>query len=301
MKQPSKPDFQPEEIRFAEECGALGSSCPTPEVILAAQGEALPVNVRASVNEHISGCSLCAILMRDLMDPDFLQSTAVEQERIHDRVFGGIEAPEQSHRSKRRVLWLLVPAAATVLIIAGIYGFFLEAPAPPAQPASSDAQPADSPAESGLEALLVLGKPPVRLEASRALLFRSPGNSRQDSFLADLAPALDFYRADDFQRAADAFEQVAQKHPNAPEPFFYLGVSRLFLGEADQAVPALRKSRELGSEALNRDIAWYFGIAEFRRQRSEAAEAEFRRLCDEPGEHRDKACEVVNELSKVLK
>jgi cytochrome c-type biogenesis protein CcmH/NrfG len=99
----------------------------------------------------------------------------------------------------------------------------------------------------------------------------------------------------------EAFDQIAQKHPNAPEPFFYLGVSHLFLGEADQAVPALQKARELDSEALNRDIAWYLGIAEFRRQKSEAAEAEFRRLCDEPGAHRDNACAVVNELSKVLK
>jgi TolA-binding protein len=134
---------------------------------------------------------------------------------------------------------------------------------------------------------LTLDKPDVKLTAT-ALVRRSTG--RDAKFVDDVAPALNAYRAGDFQTAAAEFVRVQTQYPDAVEIPFYLGVTRLFLDDAAGAVTALEAARRVADETFRADVGWYLAVAEERAGNRAAARTELDALCGGPSSYAARAC-----------
>ena len=90
---------------------------------------------------------------------------------------------------------------------------------------------------------LSFDKPDVRLSAS-ALTWRGPSTSTRrpdgNTFIADLKPALDAYRAGQYRASFDAlFVTLRTRYPASVEAAFYQGATRLLRGDATGAIEPL--------------------------------------------------------------
>ncbi|HKW00957.1 MAG TPA: hypothetical protein VJN96_14115, partial [Vicinamibacterales bacterium] len=151
------------------------------------------------------------------------------------------------------------------------------APAPPAAPSF----------------VLTLERPDVKLTAN-ALVRRSTG--RDAKFVDDVAPALNAYRAGDYQTAAERFVRVQPQYPDAVEIPFYLGVTRLFLDDAAGAVTSLDAARRVTDDTFRADVAWYLAVAQERAGNRTAARAELDALCNGQSNYAARACAAATRL-----
>jgi hypothetical protein len=170
-------------------------------------------------------------------------------------------------------------AAAIALLVVRIALRHQLISAPPAS-SSSSAAPAPPVFHLPLEAA------PVKLTAS-ALVLRSAGAA---SFVDEAAPAFDAYRGGDYAAAADAFTRLAPRYPGAVELPFYLGVSRLLIGNAAAAAAALRTARAIGEPAFADDVTWYLAIAGERAGDVAAERVELDALCRGASAYAARAC-----------
>ena len=150
-----------------------------------------------------------------------------------------------------------------------------------------------SPARQFPEAL-ALQKPAVM--GTLGILTWRGANTDGEKFLNDIAPALDLYRADKYADAAARLESLSSQYKNSVEVFFYLGVSRLFLGEFSSAGVALERAARLADESFSAEVSWYLALAYQRSGRTPEAAALLSRLCSTPNAFRDKACAAFKEL-----
>jgi hypothetical protein len=134
---------------------------------------------------------------------------------------------------------------------------------------------------------LPLEKMDVKL-TPRALVLRRNGATGR--FLDDLAPALDAYRAGDYQRAVTSFSEQEAQYPTAVEIPFYRGVSRLFLNDVPGALADLRRARTLADDTLAPDITWYLAVADERSGDRAAARTELDTLCRGASAYAARAC-----------
>jgi tetratricopeptide (TPR) repeat protein len=297
MTKKSKPDFNGDEMEYLAEFSGPGratssprSSCPPPDVLRAAEEDVLPAHLQFTVAEHLAACAACR-----------------ERKRIEEHIYGEIDqTPPSRFDGFGFMKWLIPATAAALLAIASISWIqprsseSVEPPTTANQQEEAATTAPEPPAIGPIEtATLRLDKPPVKLSGSLSLIFRSDGTSDGNQFLADFAPALDAYRSDDFNGAADTLEEVTRKHAGYADPYFYLGVSRMFLGEHEEAIRALERTRELGSATLAQDARWYLGLAHLSAGRVDTALPHFQSLCNETGDHREKACHGVKELSSL--
>jgi TolA-binding protein len=163
----------------------------------------------------------------------------------------------------------------------------------PAAPAPT-ATPAGTPSAAAAPSfVLALDKPDVRLTAN-ALVRRGAGHSA--TFVEDVAPALNAYRAGDYQTAEREFERIAPQYPDAIEVAFYQGVTRLFLNDAAGATTALESARRLGDETFAAEIAWYLAVADERAGNLVSARAELTTLCAGSSDYRARACDASARL-----
>jgi TolA-binding protein len=314
MTKKPKPDFDRDEMEFLAEFSGPGramgsprSPCPPPDLLRGAEGDALPPHLRFTVAEHLAACASCRMLAQDLADPEFLNATQAERTRIEKHVSDEINRTRPGRFAGFGFMKWLIPATAAALLVIASITWLQPRSSEPGEPppaASQEKEPAtpapEPPATGPIEtATLRLDKPPVKLSGALSLLFRSDGTSARNQFLADFAPALDAYRSDDFKGAADTLEEVTRKHAGYADPYFYLGVSRMFLGEHEEAIRALERTRELGSAALAQDARWYLGLAHLRAGRTNTALPHFQALCNEAGDYREKACNGLKELSSL--
>jgi hypothetical protein len=135
--------------------------------------------------------------------------------------------------------------------------------------------------------------PEVRLPASLALTVRGTDRER-DALLAAFGNAIAPYRQGRYPEAAEALALVATLYPNVPEVAFYLGVSRLFAGDAASAIEPLRAARN--STVLSQDARWYEAVALERSGGREDADAALRELCKLSGPYQERSCAVMRGL-----
>jgi TolA-binding protein len=129
-----------------------------------------------------------------------------------------------------------------------------------------------------------------------ALIWR--GAKPEQGLDEGLRSALDLYRKGDDDAARALLETLTVNYPNSAEPFFYLGICQLFLGQNTEAVTSLRRSRQLATEPLASEAAWYLSVALVREgNRSQAAEI-LKQLCQSPGSYQTRACAGLDELSR---
>jgi tetratricopeptide (TPR) repeat protein len=289
-------DLEPDEERFVKEFGArlagVRAGCPPPEMLLAARAGVLPEESGAGVAAHLASCPACRALSEDLADDELSKLTARERDRIRARV---LAAAGVRSAARWRWFWRPVPVAAMVILaVAAGAWIWLSRPArPPAR-----IEVAAERSVPRLPAVLRLEKPPVKLPAAAALIWRGQGAPAQQEFLKEFGAALGPYRAGDYREAASRLEALSKKYPKAAEPHFYLGVCRLFLACNEEAVTALEQAKRLAEGALQQDAAWYLGIACLRAGRARQGTSELRGLCAGAGEYQARACAVVEELGR---
>jgi TolA-binding protein len=142
-----------------------------------------------------------------------------------------------------------------------------------------------------------LEKPPVKLPAESALIWRGQSGTEKEKLLADLGAALAFYRKDDYDTAARYLEQFTRQYPDSAEGHFYLGISLIFRERNTEAASALENAKRLAAGPLARDARWYLGLAYQREGKTALALAEWQELCANGGEYQSKACSAAQQLS----
>lgn len=140
---------------------------------------------------------------------------------------------------------------------------------------------------------LALDKPDIKVSPS-ALAWRGPRG--ENTLLADLKPAFDAYRADDFQRADREFSALSAKYPQAIEIALYQGVVRLFLGNSQGAIASLTAAELLPDKSLSWEVAWYRAVADERAGNLSDVRTRLTGLCAQPDRRARIACDALKRL-----
>ena len=237
---------------------------------------------------------------RDVLETDELgrQLEAVRARHAlgpadEDRLFARIQREAQAsvRPARASVRWGVLLAAAAVLLIAGTWIFrraFDRAAGTVTQPESAVATATPSPV-----LYLALEKPAIKISPA-TLAWRGPAD--KNPLLADLKPAFDAFRADDYARADREFSAIAGKYPRSIEIALYQGVARLFLGNVQGATESLALAETLADSSFAGDVGWYRAIAEERAGNLPGARARLTRLCAEPGGRAQAACDTLMRL-----
>ena len=300
----SKSDFDAEEKEFRREIAAAlneirssAGRCPHPDQLMAAAAGVQFADADA-VRRHSAVCPICTDLIRDLSSYEYPPISPEEDRRIRQK-WAAETGVAKGKESWWTWFWQPLPlAAAAALAIAVLVTgtMVLRRPAEQTDQSVKVVEPSPRPANAKPVAL-VLEKAAIKVPAAAVLIYRSGGESTK-AFLDELAAALEPYRMDDYTEAARRLDVLVPKYPKYAEPYFYLGVSRLFLQENDLALAALNAARPLTDESLRDDVAWYTAIALERLGRTEDARREVDVLCGRSGEYQQKACAAAGELRR---
>jgi TolA-binding protein len=265
---------------------------PSLKLLRAADADALPDPLQADVAAGLAESPWQRALVAGAAETETGLDRAAE-----DRLLARIKA-EAGSSAPARVLrfpqaWrpVLALAAAAVLVTAVVLR--LRAPQLPASIATTPAPATATTPAAAPSFVLTLDKPDVKLTAT-ALVRRSTG--RDAKFVDDVAPALNAYRAGDYQTAAAAFVRVQPQYPDAVEIPFYLGVTRLFLDDAAGAVSSLDAARRVTDDTFRADVAWYLAVAEERAGNRTAARSGLDALCNGQSNYAARACAAATRL-----
>jgi hypothetical protein len=126
----------------------------------------------------------------------------------------------------------------------------------------------------------------------------APGVSGSTAAARALNKALEPYRTGDYAAAATALDGFLLDHPGDPVATLYLGISRLFVGEPQNALEILRALPGSATGAIMAEAEWYSVVGIARLRDPSAAEPEARRLCDGKGPASARACAALERLRK---
>ncbi len=271
---------------------------PPFELLRAAHAEALPDSLQAELTEHLQQNAWSRTLVDDAAD-DEVSIGADAERRLLARIqrdarresgaSSGARDGSQAATKWWSSWW--VPALATAAILVVMVGVLRQAQSdrPATQPSQTTAATPAAPTPAPSFAL-PLDKPEVKLTAM-ALVLRSSG--RGATFVDEVAPALNAYRAGNYTEADRLFGALEPRYPQSVEVAFYRGVSRLFLNDAAGAVQSLQTARRLDDETFAPEIAWYLAVAHERAGNPARARAELESLCRGKSPFAPRACEAA--------
>lgn len=196
-----------------------------------------------------------------------------------------------ARRTGRSWQWGLVLAAASIVLIAGTVWMIRRDPGaalPGVTPESTVAAAKPAPAF-----VLPLEKPDIKASPA-ALAWRGPKGD--NTLLADLKPAFDAIRADDYALAEREFAAMTGKYPGAIEIAVYQGVARLFLGNVAGAIENLTAAEKLADRSFAWEVAWYRAVAEERAGNVAGARSRLKSLCAQPDARAKAACDALARL-----
>jgi hypothetical protein len=301
----NRPDDWDDEERAAlehvrEELGAIRDrhrDDPPLELLRASGADALPEALDEQVRGHLERGAWSRALLEGVDSIDPALDPAV-QARMLARIRAEVGAAPRGRRWFRS--WLLAPALAAAVIVLAVV--ILRRPQAPSQPAAmavaprSAAQPSTSqaavPPTPGF--VLPLDKPDVKFTAL-ALVLR--GSADGPKFIDAVAPGIRAYRSGDYATAERELAALQSRYPNSVEVPFYLGVSRLFLGDAAGARSALNDARRVSDDSFAPAIDWFLAVADERAGRLSDAHDALRRVCGATGEYREKACDAATRIA----
>ena len=263
---------------------------PPVELLVAARAGVLPEDVQRDAEQHLADDEWARTLTADLAATDGALTKADE-----DRLLGRIR--EAGTEPARRPVWRwfaqpsFAVATLAVIIVATSSLWHLNQPEP-VQPANPQSTTAATSRESTAFAL-PLEKPPVRLSVA-ALTWRGTGDEK--SLAEQLRPGLDAFRASAYATADRELARAAAAFPNAVEPVYYQGVSRLFLNDVSGALDSLSAAARLADQSLRADVTWYLAVAEERAGRIADARAHLTSVCESSSERSTEACAALPRL-----
>jgi TolA-binding protein len=256
--------------------------CPSPDVLMALSGDALPEELRRTAEAHVASCAACRALVADL--------AAIEievPESLDTRVLGQKSA---AGGSAWRTPMLAMAAAVVAAVALGVvYRNGQTTPATSVASAPTPTAPA-APQVGTWE----VKKPALLLPLATALVVRGEAEEASRALGAVLAP----YRSDDYVAAERLLEEVVQKYPASADAWFYLGSTRLLDGDPAGAREALTEARARGVGDRDDEAAWLLATAEARTGDIDAAKTKLAALCADKGPFRDAACSAKGSLTQ---
>jgi len=278
--------------RDLEEIRRRHGADPPLELLRAAKAGVLPDEVQKAVEDYLDKSAWSQALVEGVESVD-VTLDADSEKRLLERIRLEAKARPQARWTwggSWRILVAAVGLAACVFLVLHFPASKHVSPPPVAPVAAVPAAPTTA------EFLLALEKPDVKLAPS-SLTVR--GEQTQSRFLEDLAPALTAYRQNDYQSAEKQLVVLRSRYPKSVEVQFYLGVSRLFLGNAAGAIEPLNAARKIASETFGPDALWYLAVAYERAGNTQAASAELAALCSGTSAFKARACDGVRVLKPV--
>jgi len=111
-----------------------------------------------------------------------------------------------------------------------------------------------------------------------------------------LNAALEPYRKGDYVAAASALDGVRLDHPDDATAALFLGISRLFMDEPQNALEILRPLEYGTPPEVAAEAAWYSLVGIARLRDPSGVEAEAKALCAKGGPTAARACTAVELL-----
>lgn len=245
--------------------------CPAPERLWAgARGELPPSEVESLVM-HVAECGACAEAWR--VAKDFGESAA--------------------YATPVHVFRWWMPAAAVVVLAAGVSLIYFTRPAAPVAPVAPVARVARV-APVAPAFAITFDKPPVRVSPAHALTFRG---ANAGTFLAELKAALDPYERGDYAAAAQSLTALRAKYRDVAEPALYEGLSLLLSGDAANAIEPLEHARDLVDVGQLEDVTWYLAAAYERAGRTADAQRFAQAVCNLKARRSEAACQAAANLT----
>ncbi|MGE3887772.1 MAG: hypothetical protein AB7H81_15165 [Vicinamibacterales bacterium] len=112
-----------------------------------------------------------------------------------------------------------------------------------------------------------------------------------------LNAALEPYRKGDYVAAASALDSVRMDHPDDTTAALYLGISRLFMDEPQNALEILRPLEYGTPPEVAAEAAWYSLVGIARLRDPSSVEAEAKALCGKGVSSSARACAAVERLA----
>ena len=262
---------------------------PPLDLLRAAQAGVLPDDAQARMARHLSESAWSRALV-EAAEHDEDVFTAEDRARL----FARISKDARAQGATRAWTWLrpafLVPAALALASVAWLALTVRDVPSrtPPEESTVARAEPSPAPF------LLPFDKPDVRLSMA-ALTWR--GASGDNRLLADLKPALDAYRQDDYAAARREFAALEKRYPRTIEILFYDGISSLFMNDPQSAIADLTVAETIGEPTFADDISWYRAVGEQRAGNLANARARLDAICRANRPSAARACEALARLA----
>jgi len=266
---------------------------PPLALLRAARADALPSELQEAVDQHLANSEWSRALVDGLeQDEPVLDPHAAR--RLYATIDGKLAQQRDREGFKIWLRYGLITPAIAVAVLA--IWFVVYRPDRAIAPTSSPPVVAVAPPEARPLFTLALDKPDVKLSAA-ALTWR--GAAGENALLADLKPALDAYRQNDYATSDRLLMALSTKYPNAVEVHFYQGVSRLFLSEARLAINAFDAAEKLADTTFLADILWYRAIAEQHAGNNADARTRLEALC-RGSSSPERACAALEQLDAAL-
>ena len=262
---------------------AAAFGCPSPDVVLALGGDALPDEIRQPAEAHVARCAACRVFLADMaqIEPE---APASLDGRVLDATRSGGGA--------WRTVVLPMAAVLVAAVGVGIYYRATRSAVPDATVATAPAAAAEpSPASHGT---WDIRKPALLLPLATALAVRGEEADASTALGAALAP----YRTEDYVEAERRLADVVDRFPTSADAWFYLGATRLLDGDPSGAREALAQARTLGVGDREDEAAWLLATAEARVGALDDARGRLRPLCDGAGEFKKPACDALATLAE---
>jgi hypothetical protein len=256
---------------------------PPLELLRAARADVLPEEVQRTAAAYLNGSDWSRQLVEGADDPGDLL-TAGDEARLLRRIQAEHAAAARRARAPGW-LWQAVLAVAAIVVTVGTWWVLRRAPQPstPQPGAGTTVAEVSQPPSF----VLPLDTPEIKVSAA-ALTYRS--GDAGTSLLADLKPAFDALRQDDYATAARALSQLADRYPDAVEVPYYRGISQLFLNDVAGARASLARAAQLADDAFAADVGWYQAVADERAGRRDDARSRLRTLCAQRGPRSSASC-----------
>jgi hypothetical protein len=271
---------------------------PSIELLRAARAGVLPEDVERRVSQQLDDNPWNRALVDGVSD-DQPGLTDDDRSRLLRRIqqesARDARALADPRPQPRRRLWLWQPAfamAAAVVIVAATAWLLRGRVAGPVSPEPPAQVAVNTPPEVA-PPLLPLDPPTIKISAA-ALTFRGASDNQ---LLADLKPAFDAIRVDDYRAAVEEFSTLATQYPTSVEVAYYDGVARLFVDDPNGALASLARAEKIGDSSFAPDITWYQAVALERAGRRDEARARLRALCDQKGPRSVEACAAEPRLT----
>ncbi len=199
--------------------------CPSPDVLIALGGDALPEELRQPAEAHLKTCAACRALVADLDALDIV-------------VPASLDARVLSREGARGASWRgpLLALAAVIVAAVALGVVYRKRPDEGAQVARVEVPAAATPVvpKGGTWAV---SKPALLLPLATALVVRGEAEEASRALGAALAP----YRTDDYVEAERLLEAVVEKYPASADAWFYW--ARHACSTAIPPAPAMRSPR----------------------------------------------------------